>query len=203
MARCRTSLLKLSFRSSWATVTLVFSASSCNRLRTRIHRMLLRCPDYALRLVSILLSNRCSCIVETSSARVISEDERRLAGWVLLSPEERGVTLSSKLEEKILLLVRQPSLIRVEIADNPDKHCGVCCILQLLARQGVRLHPYSASFDHRIAAWRVYHLGSARSRTRSQGECRIHHDVFHREREYEVQHLLYPERSETTHVESG
>lgn len=43
--------------------------------------------------------------VETSSARVVNEHERRLGGWVLLSPEERGMTLSPKLEEKILLLV--------------------------------------------------------------------------------------------------
>jgi hypothetical protein len=44
--------------------------------------------------------------VETSSARVLSEGEQRLAGWTLLSPEDRNVKLSPKLEEKVLLLVR-------------------------------------------------------------------------------------------------
>ena len=43
--------------------------------------------------------------VETSSARVLSDGESRLAGWTLLSPEERDVKLTPKLEEKVLLLV--------------------------------------------------------------------------------------------------
>jgi hypothetical protein len=43
--------------------------------------------------------------VETSSARVLGEGEQRIAGWTLLSPEDRNVKLSPKLEEKVLLLV--------------------------------------------------------------------------------------------------
>lgn len=43
--------------------------------------------------------------VETSSARVLSEGEHRVAGWTLLSPGERNTKLSLKLEEKVLLLV--------------------------------------------------------------------------------------------------
>ena len=45
-------------------------------------------------------------IVETSSARVLGEGEQRIAGWTLLSPEDRNIKLSPKLEEKVLLLVR-------------------------------------------------------------------------------------------------
>lgn len=52
------------------------------------------------------LNDADSLAVETSSARVLSEGEQRLAGWTLLSPEDRNVKLSPKLEEKVLLLVR-------------------------------------------------------------------------------------------------
>jgi hypothetical protein len=45
--------------------------------------------------------------VETSSARVLAEGEQRIAGWTLLSPEDRNIKLSPKLEEKVLLLVRR------------------------------------------------------------------------------------------------
>jgi hypothetical protein len=45
-------------------------------------------------------------IVETSSARVLAEGEQRIAGWTLLSPEDRNIKLSPKLEEKVLLLLR-------------------------------------------------------------------------------------------------
>lgn len=48
-------------------------------------------------------------VVETSSARVLSDGEQRVAGWTLLSPEDRNVRLSPKLEEKVLLLVRAAS----------------------------------------------------------------------------------------------
>lgn len=44
--------------------------------------------------------------VEISAARVLSDGENRVAGWTLLSPEERDVKLTPKLEEKVLLLVR-------------------------------------------------------------------------------------------------
>ena len=42
--------------------------------------------------------------VETSSARVLEEDEKRIAGWTLLSPEDRNIRLSAKLQEKVLLM---------------------------------------------------------------------------------------------------
>lgn len=48
-------------------------------------------------------------IVETSSSRVLGEGEQRIAGWTLLSPEDRNIKLSPKLEEKVLLLVRLAS----------------------------------------------------------------------------------------------
>lgn len=45
--------------------------------------------------------------VETCSARVLSDGEERIGGWILLSPDPRSVKISSELEEKILLLVRR------------------------------------------------------------------------------------------------
>ncbi|BEJ10777.1 hypothetical protein CspHIS471_0101990 [Cutaneotrichosporon sp. HIS471] len=45
--------------------------------------------------------------IETSSARVLSEGEHRVAGWTLLSPDQRNTTVSLKLEEKVLLLTKQ------------------------------------------------------------------------------------------------
>ena len=45
-------------------------------------------------------------LVEISSARVLEEDEQRIAGWTLLSPEDRNIRLSAKLEEKVLLLTK-------------------------------------------------------------------------------------------------
>ncbi|KAL1412508.1 hypothetical protein Q8F55_000254 [Vanrija albida] len=44
--------------------------------------------------------------IETSSARVLSDGEQRVAGWTLLSPEERNIALSPKLEEKVLILTK-------------------------------------------------------------------------------------------------
>jgi hypothetical protein len=37
---------------------------------------------------------------------VLSEGEHRVAGWTLLSPDQRNTKVSLKLEEKVLLLVR-------------------------------------------------------------------------------------------------
>ena len=42
--------------------------------------------------------------VATAVSRVLSEGERLLSGWTLLSPPQLNVRLSEKLEEKILLL---------------------------------------------------------------------------------------------------
>ncbi|XAO27080.1 hypothetical protein I312_105922 [Cryptococcus bacillisporus CA1280] len=44
--------------------------------------------------------------IETCSARVLSDGEERIGGWILLSPDPRSVKISSELEEKILLLTR-------------------------------------------------------------------------------------------------
>jgi hypothetical protein len=52
-------------------------------------------------------------IVETSSARVLGEGEQRIAGWTLLSPEDRNIKISPKLEEKVLLLVSPAPELRV------------------------------------------------------------------------------------------
>ncbi|ORY31290.1 SacI homology domain-domain-containing protein [Naematelia encephala] len=54
----------------------------------------------------IKLSRVRAAAIETSSARVLSEGEQRVAGWTLLSPEDRNVKLSPKLEEKVLILTR-------------------------------------------------------------------------------------------------
>ena len=45
--------------------------------------------------------------METSSARVLNEGEQRLSAWTVLSPVDRNVKLSIKLEEKILILVKR------------------------------------------------------------------------------------------------
>lgn len=37
---------------------------------------------------------------------MLSDGEQRIAGWVLLSPEDRNVKLTPKLEEKVLLLTK-------------------------------------------------------------------------------------------------
>ncbi|WVQ86142.1 hypothetical protein IAT38_008310 [Cryptococcus sp. DSM 104549] len=45
--------------------------------------------------------------IETCSARVLSDGEDKIAGWILLSPEARTVKISASLEEKILVLSRK------------------------------------------------------------------------------------------------
>lgn len=45
--------------------------------------------------------------VETCSARVLEEGERKIYGWTLFSPEEPNMRFTQKLEEKILLVVRE------------------------------------------------------------------------------------------------
>ncbi|ORX40908.1 SacI homology domain-domain-containing protein [Kockovaella imperatae] len=54
----------------------------------------------------IKLSRVRAAAIETSSARVLEEDEQRIAGWTMLSPEDRNVRLTLKLEEKVLLLTK-------------------------------------------------------------------------------------------------
>ena len=44
--------------------------------------------------------------IADSVSRVLSEVERLLSGWTLLSPAELNTRFSDKLEEKVLLLVR-------------------------------------------------------------------------------------------------
>ena len=87
--------------------------------------------------------------IETSTARVISEDERRLAGWVLLSPEERNVILTPKLSERILLLVSSVHLQRKECTLIPDQCRYICCHVQLRLGQSIWLHADPARFHHR------------------------------------------------------
>ena len=43
--------------------------------------------------------------IATSVARVLSEGERLLSGWTLISPVEVGVKVGEKFEEKVLLVV--------------------------------------------------------------------------------------------------
>ncbi|KAL7420820.1 hypothetical protein Q5752_004773 [Cryptotrichosporon argae] len=54
----------------------------------------------------IKLSRVRAAAIETSSARVLSDGEQRVAGWTLLSPEQRSTKISSKMEEKVLLLTK-------------------------------------------------------------------------------------------------
>lgn len=43
--------------------------------------------------------------IATSVSRCLAEGERLLSGWTLFSPEELGVRVGEKFEEKVLLLV--------------------------------------------------------------------------------------------------
>lgn len=86
--------------------------------------------------------------VETSSARVLGEGEQRIAGWTLLSPEDRNVKISPKLEEKVLLLVSPVRLSEEMVSDVSEQSRNVCCIIQLLARKGHWLHPNPPSIRH-------------------------------------------------------
>jgi len=83
---------------------------------------------------------------------VINEEERKLAGWVLLSPEEKGVKLSAKLEEKILLLVISDT--RGKLTEDYDSHLRR--IIQLSPRQGRRVHADSSCIDHDFAGRRLH-----------------------------------------------
>lgn len=69
--------------------------------------------------------------VETSSARVLSDGEQRIAGWTLLSPEGRNVKLSPKLEEKALILVRRSSGFTGRLTTVADQICHIRCFIQL------------------------------------------------------------------------
>ncbi|WVO16924.1 hypothetical protein L204_104610 [Cryptococcus depauperatus] len=48
-----------------------------------------------------------SVAIETCAARVLSDGEDRIAGWIFLSPEARSVKISSVLEEKIMLMTQK------------------------------------------------------------------------------------------------
>jgi hypothetical protein len=86
-------------------------------------------------------------IVETSSARVLGEGEQRIAGWTLLSPEDRNIKLSPKLEEKVLLLVCLP-FEREVFANVSEQGCHLRGLVQLHSRKGRRVHPYPPPFRH-------------------------------------------------------
>ena len=86
-------------------------------------------------------------IVETSSARVLGEGEQRIAGWTLLSPEDRNIKISPKLEEKVLLLVCL-ALERQLLANVSEQGCHLRRLIQLHSRKGRRVHPYSPPFRH-------------------------------------------------------
>ncbi|ODN90157.1 inositol polyphosphate-5-phosphatase F [Cryptococcus wingfieldii CBS 7118] len=45
--------------------------------------------------------------IETCSARVLSEGEDKIGGWILLSPEAKSTKISSATEEKILILTQK------------------------------------------------------------------------------------------------
>lgn len=49
--------------------------------------------------------------IATSVSRVLVEGERLLAGWTLFAPEDFGVKIGEKFEEKVMLLVRISCLV--------------------------------------------------------------------------------------------
>ena len=72
--------------------------------------------------------------------RVLSEGEQSVSGWTLLSPEDRSVKLSPKLEEKVLILVCQMCHCGLELTDDIDQTGGICRLVQLFARKSDRVH---------------------------------------------------------------
>lgn len=54
----------------------------------------------------VRLSRIRAAAIEICSARVIEDGEHKIAGWTLFSPEEANVRLTTKLEEKVLLLTK-------------------------------------------------------------------------------------------------
>lgn len=56
--------------------------------------------------------------IETCFSRVVSDDERQLGGWTLVSPVQSNVRLSNKFEDKVVLLVSknlfQPMFLRID-----------------------------------------------------------------------------------------
>lgn len=63
-----------------------------------------------------------SLAVETCSARVLEEGERRIYGWTVFSPEEPNMRFTQKLEEKILLVVSARRRLPRRQADVPFLH---------------------------------------------------------------------------------
>jgi hypothetical protein len=59
----------------------------------------------------IRLSNIRAEAIATCVSRVLEEGETLLSGWTLFSPTALNTKLAEKFEEKVLLLVRQFSLI--------------------------------------------------------------------------------------------
>ncbi|KAJ9101480.1 hypothetical protein QFC19_005131 [Naganishia cerealis] len=68
----------------------------------------------------VRLSRIRAAAIETCSARVLEEGERRVYGWTLFSPEEPNVRYTQKLEEKILL-ISQLALYVVSFDYNLEK----------------------------------------------------------------------------------
>jgi hypothetical protein len=107
-------------------------------------------------------------IVETSSARVLGEGEQRIAGWTLLSPEDRNIKISPKLEEKVLLLVSPPPELRV-LAHVAEQSCHLRGLVQLHPRKGRWIHPDTIAFHHVYSERSIHSLTTTRSRSRSYG----------------------------------
>lgn len=122
-AECSTALypissLKPSYHSCSAIGIWGCSASSWKSYKAPTRLVLSSFPESGWQRVSavhiIILRGEPQLMmikVDTCSARVLSDGEIRVAGWTLLSPEERNVKLSPKLEEKVLLLVRYSSFM--------------------------------------------------------------------------------------------
>jgi hypothetical protein len=105
-------------------------------------------------------------IVETSSARVLGEGEQRIAGWTLLSPEDRNIKLSPKLEEKVLLLVSL-ALERQVLANVPEQSRHLRRLVQLYPRKGRWVHAYPSSIRHFDSKRSIYPVSTPRSWSRS------------------------------------
>lgn len=107
--------------------------------------------------------------VETCSARVLSDGEEKIGGWILLSPDPRSVKISSDLEEKILLLVRLllfPKRYRLIIIIDTKRHLR--SHLQLLSWKGRAVYPHTLTIHHIYSKGSIYFIYLARGKSGSQ-----------------------------------
>lgn len=86
--------------------------------------------------------------IATSVSRVLSEGERLLSGWTLLSPAELNTRISESFEEKILLLVRSfidlPRDVKVLTLNMAERASAIYHQLRLYLRESCQVYPCTA-----------------------------------------------------------